>query len=156
MVLNLPAMQVTLVQFLGWEDLLEKRQATHFSILGLPWWLSWLRICLQCGRPGFDPWVGKIPWRREQLPTPVFWPGKFHGLYSPWGRKELDRTEQLSLSLRHHGLRSLAGYGQWGCKELDMTEVTKPPPRQQGQVVKSMRSVLIFFGFCNKSSQTVA
>ena len=33
--------------------------------------------------PGFDPWVRKIPWRRERLPTPVFWPGKFHGLYSP-------------------------------------------------------------------------
>ena len=31
--------------------------------------------------------------------TPVFWPGKFHGLYSPWGHKELDTTEQLSLSL---------------------------------------------------------
>ena len=28
---------------------------------------------------GFDPWVGKIPWRRERLPTPVFWPGEFHG-----------------------------------------------------------------------------
>ena len=31
---------------------------------------------------GFDPWVRKIPWRRERLPTPVFWPGEFHGLYS--------------------------------------------------------------------------
>ena len=30
-------------------------------------------------RPGFDPWVGKIHWRRERLPTPVFWPRKFHG-----------------------------------------------------------------------------
>ena len=39
------------------------------------------------------------PWRRERLPTAVFWPGEFHGLYSPWGRKELDTTEQLSLSL---------------------------------------------------------
>ena len=38
------------------------------------------RIRLQCRRPGFDPWVGKIPWRREMLPTPVFWPGEFHGL----------------------------------------------------------------------------
>ena len=38
-------------------------------------------------RAGFSPCVGKIPWRREQLPTLVFWPGKFHGLYSPWGRK---------------------------------------------------------------------
>ena len=32
----------------------------------------------------FNPWVGKIPWRRERLPTPVFWPGEFHGQYSPW------------------------------------------------------------------------
>ena len=48
---------------------------------------------LQCGRPGFDPWVGKIPWRKEKLPTLVFWPGEFHGLYSPWGCKELYKTE---------------------------------------------------------------
>ena len=47
----------------------------------LPWWLSWWRILLQHWCPGFDPWVGKIPWRRERLPTPVFWPGEFHGLY---------------------------------------------------------------------------
>ena len=47
---------------------------------------------------GFDPWVGKIPWRRERVPTPVFWPGEFQGLYSPWGLKESDMTEQLSLS----------------------------------------------------------
>ena len=38
------------------------------------------------------------PLRRESLPTPVFWPGEFHGLYSPWGRKELDMSERLSLS----------------------------------------------------------
>ena len=31
-------------------------------------------------RPGFDPWVGKIPWRRAWQPTPVFWSGEFHGL----------------------------------------------------------------------------
>ena len=42
--------------------------------------------------------VGKIPWRREWKPTPVFLPGEFHGQkslvgYSPWGRKELDMTE---------------------------------------------------------------
>ena len=60
--------------------------------------LGWERICLQCRRPGFDPWVGKIPWRKERLPTPVFWPGEFHGLYSPWGHKESDMTKRLSLS----------------------------------------------------------
>ena len=34
---------------------------------GLPWWLRWQRICQQCKRPGFDLWVGKIPWRRDRL-----------------------------------------------------------------------------------------
>ena len=53
---------------------------------------------------GFDPWVRKIPWRRKWQPTPVFFPGEFHGQrslvgYSPWGRKESDTTEQLILSL---------------------------------------------------------
>ena len=47
----------------------------------------------------FNPWAGKIPWKRDRLPTPVFWPGEFHGLYSPWGCKELDTTEQLSFFL---------------------------------------------------------
>ena len=46
-------------------------------------------------RPGFDPWVGKIPWRRPWQPTPIFLPGESHGQrslagYSPWGGKELD------------------------------------------------------------------
>ena len=48
----------------------------------------------------FDPWVGTIPWRKAQQPTPVFLPGEFH--------------EQ----------RSLAGYSPWGPKQLDMTEAT--------------------------------
>ena len=47
----------------------------------------------QFWRPRFDSWVGKIPWRRERLPTPVFWPGAFRGLYSPWGHKESDTIE---------------------------------------------------------------
>ena len=49
-------------------------------------------------------WVRKIPWRREWLPTPVFLPGEFHGQrslagYSPWGCKELDMNERLTLLL---------------------------------------------------------
>ena len=60
-------------------------------------------FCQQRGRPGFDPWVGKIPWRREKgLPTPGFWPGEFHGLYSPRGCKESDMTEQFSLLLSQY------------------------------------------------------
>ena len=55
----------------------------------------------QCMRPEFSPWVGKIPWRRKWIPTPVLLPGEFHGQrsmvdYSPWGYKESDMTERLS------------------------------------------------------------
>ena len=53
-----------------------------------------------------EAWVGKIPWRRKWLPTPVFWPGEFHGQrglagYSPWGHKESDMTEKFSVHLSH-------------------------------------------------------
>ena len=57
-----------------------------------------IKICVQCGMPRFDPWVWKIPWRREWLPIPVFLPGEFHGQRNPWGRKESDRTEPLTLN----------------------------------------------------------
>ena len=55
-------------------------------------------------RHRLGPWVKKIPCRREWLPTPVLLPGKSHGQrsqegYSPWGHKEQDMTEQLTLSL---------------------------------------------------------
>ena len=58
------------------------------------------RICLQCRRHGFNPWVGKILWRRKWQPTPVFLPEKSHeqrslASYSPWGHKESDTTEWL-------------------------------------------------------------
>ena len=48
-------------------------------------------------RHGFDPWVGKIPWRRKWQLTPVFEPGEFQRQrnlvgYGPWGNKELDAT----------------------------------------------------------------
>ena len=51
-------------------------------------------------RHGFDPWMGKIPWRRAWQPTVVFLPGELHGQ------------------------RSLVGHSPWGCKESDITEVT--------------------------------
>ena len=64
-------------------------------------WLRWQRICLGRGRPEFDPWVGKIPWRRAWQPTPVFLPRESHGQrslvgYSPRGHKESDTTDRLS------------------------------------------------------------
>ena len=56
------------------------------------------KLCRRHKRHGFDPWVGKIPWRRAWQPTPVFLPGESHGLriladYSPRGHKESDMTE---------------------------------------------------------------
>ena len=62
--------------------------------IGYPLQYSWASLVAQLvknppasGRPGFDHWVGKIPWRRERLPTLVFWPEEFHGLYSPGCRR---------------------------------------------------------------------
>ena len=58
-----------------------------------------------------EPWVGKIPWRkRTWQATPVFLPGESHGQrslmgYRPWGRKELDMTERLSLFFRPYVAR---------------------------------------------------
>ena len=68
---------------------------------GLPRWLSGEESPCQCRsyrRLVFDPWVGKIPWRRKRQPTPVFLPGESHGQrslagYSPWGPIESDTTE---------------------------------------------------------------
>ena len=51
-------------------------------------------ICLQCGRPGFNPWVGKIHWRRKWQPTPVLLPGKSHGQRSLAGYSPLSMGSQ--------------------------------------------------------------
>ena len=67
-----------------------------YAVLGINWAsleAQWLGIHRQCRSCRFSYWVGKISWRREWQPTPVFLPGKFHGQ------------------------RSLAGYSPWGCKE---------------------------------------
>ena len=79
---------------------------------GLPWWLSGKESTCQCRRPGPDPLVGKMPWRRKWQPTPVFLPGKFHGQrslvgYSPRGRKRVDITTlRLNTITTHQVLSS--------------------------------------------------
>ena len=71
-------------------------------------------------RPGFSPWLGRIPWRREWQPTPVFLPGAFHGqrslmCYSPWDGKESDVTDWLTHSLPGPlGLGPFGGYESLG------------------------------------------
>ena len=62
--------------------------------------------------PRFDPWVGKISWRRRWQPPPVLLPGKSHGRrslvgHSPWGRKESDPSEGLNFLSYFHWLQGL-------------------------------------------------
>jgi len=63
---------------------------------GLPRWH--IESTCQCRRCRFNPWLGKIPWRRKWLPTPVLLPGK------------------------SYGQKGLAGFCPWDCKESDMTK----------------------------------
>ena len=76
---------------------------------------------LACWRAGFNPWVRKIPWRREWLPTPIFLPGESHGQrslvgyrFDPWVRKIPWRRKwqptPVFLPGESHGQRSLVGY----------------------------------------------
>ncbi|CAI9169407.1 unnamed protein product [Rangifer tarandus platyrhynchus] len=71
--------------------------STHFSIGESVFPFSFELSSNFRRRPGFDPWVGKFPWRRKWQPAPVFLPGK------------------------SHGQRSLVGYSPWGCRGSDMT-----------------------------------
>ena len=62
--------------------------------------------CRRLKRHRFNPWVGKIPWKRAEQSTPVFLPGESHGQrslagYSPWGRTKLDTTEVTSHTHTH-------------------------------------------------------
>ena len=71
-----------------------------YTLMGFPGG-SVVESACQHRRCGFDNWVGKIPWRRKQQPTPRFLPGKSHGQrslagYKSMGSQELDTTEQLN------------------------------------------------------------
>ena len=83
------------------------------STMELPCQLSGKESTWQCRRYGFDPWVGKIPWKRKWQPTPVFLPGKSHGQWSLagcslWGYKELNTTYLVNNNKIYH--RGQTGY----------------------------------------------
>ena len=84
------------------------------------WWLGGKGNVCQCGRHGFDPWVGMIPWRRVWQATLVFLPGK------------------------HRGQKSLVGYSPWGCTESDVTERRAHTPQSSFQeLIESHVAVLV-------------
>ena len=98
-----------------------------------------------------NPWVRKITWRREQPPTPVFLPGEFHGQrglvgYSPWGRKEVDTTEQLTVSLTSRLSRGFPGGSvakKKICLPMQETQETRDRPwkEEKWQPPYSLESV---------------
>ena len=98
-------------------------------MVGLPWWLRGQSAHLHWGRPGFNPWDGKIAWRRKWQPTPVLLPGKSNGRRNlggcrPGGHKESDTTEWLHfpLLLLHWTIFLLRYYNPGICfwRELDI------------------------------------
>ena len=73
--------------------------------IGYPLQYSWVSLVTQLVKnpPAMrETWVRTLGWEDplEKGKPPVFWPGEFHGLYSPWGHKQSDTTEQLSPHLR--------------------------------------------------------
>ena len=64
--------------------------------LGFPCGSAGKESSRNAGVLGSIPGLGRSPGDEKRLPTPVFWPGKIHGVYSPWGHKEFDMTEWLS------------------------------------------------------------
>ena len=71
-------------------------------VKGLPVWLSGKKSACSAGVSGFDPWVGKIPWRRKRQPAPAFFPGKPHGQRSPQSRGSQESWTRLSAHTHTH------------------------------------------------------
>ena len=103
-----------------------------------------LHLLTQCWRPGFKPQVRKIPWRREWLPTSVFFPGEFHGQRSlvdlSMGFKESDTTERLITKL-YTGTLSEKGQSIYNTIDMEIKhsaeskeEIAQPPWVKRGQV----------------------
>ena len=104
---------------------------SHSSFLGLPWWLRWQRILLQCGRPGFDPWVGKIPGEGNSYPLQYSclensmdrgaWRATVHGVAK-------SRTWLCNFHL-HLGLYLIkAKRGKWGSRRQWATPSRREAP----------------------------
>ena len=132
------------------------------------------RICLKWGSPGFDPWVGKIPWRRAWQPTPVFLPRKSYGQrslvgYSPWGSQSVGHnwttdTHNIVNQLYFNFLKKKGNYipfymvwhsisetllqGQWGGVFCGGGETGLAYKIRRQRPLGTLRSCLIAFLYC--------
>ena len=103
--------------------------------LGFPGSSAGKESACQCRRHRFNPWAGKIPWRRKWQPTLVSVPEKSHGQrslvgYSPWGSKESDKTERLST----HSLKQLiASLPMWSWLRLGGVQSIRGAVKTAGQ-----------------------
>ena len=106
---------------------------------------------LPARRPGFDPWVRKIPWRRERLPMPVFLPGESSWTEEPgrlqsMGLKESDRTERLTLELSFFGEITQIFYYWPNQSWLPTLKPTLPPLDQNEKLRQSKWYFSNYFG----------
>ena len=97
-------------QSIGWQTDIQAYRSSNRD-QGITLMVQWaslmaqtVKTLLSMWETWFDPWAGKIPWRRKWQPTPVFSPRKSHGQrsledYSPRSHEKLDTSEQLTLSL---------------------------------------------------------
>ena len=75
-----------------------RRDRLPFPVfLGFPCGSAGKESICNVGDLDLIPGLGRSPGEGNGLPTPALWPGECHGMYGPWGRKESDMTEQLSL-----------------------------------------------------------
>ena len=115
LVKNLPAMQET--WFDSWVGKICWRMDRLLApvFLGFPCGSAGKESACNVGDLDLIPGLGRSPGEGKGYPTLIFWPGEFHGLYSPWDCKESDTTERLSLSLKQHNrLDPRPGMGREG------------------------------------------
>ena len=87
---------------------------------GLPWWLSWSRICLQCRRQGFDCWVGKIcgvgngnPWTEENSMDRGAWQATVYGVAKSWTQL----SNKHATGWKQEKLKNKAGTTTWQLRQ---------------------------------------
>ena len=85
-------------------------RSQFWGAVGLPWWLRWQSILLQCRRPKFNPWVTKISSRKEWQPSPVFLPGE-----PPWTEEPGGFRSTGSQRVRHDWTTNTFNSGGFLC-----------------------------------------